>query len=687
MSKDLLLQELENSLFPREFKPFFYELTADEKELLASELIKYTHEKRLEYNTFCEKTIDIALIHIGKNPNLEYLAANIAYEIRRLEELQFLARMSENYFVLLPYIKGLVAQDSLSRAAANIRIVETKIKSDNLLYQIEFYLVKAHYAIANGDLTEALFLILSAKEFLESIEDELEILEVSYLTAKLCYEESNILLQMGRYEKAFELINHGLTIAKRIGNRFLTCLFEISLGKYNIEFKNDIEAGNQHHSRAAFIARRLMNSYLIALTLETIGTNLKLQNKFDEGIKYCKHAEKLYRKIGDEQNRRLIAAKIASFYISFGEISTALRILKELEDLGSRDPTTYLNLIYAHIQIDELDLAELYLERARKFLRGRGDLQGEFLLIYYEGLIEFQSGNFGKAEMLFMNAQEFAELSKLSQQALLASIQFLNVLVSKNIAFPSKRNFIKAFSVINELNTQLSKRYHPHEYYNVDFLKAILLFSNKNYNESSNIFTSLKEHYLELNQKDKLAIINDYLERLTKLQFIEEPVPSRDVIDRYPSSSFVPKPESMDEDELATRPLLLLILSEGGLPLYSHYFAEGNIDIDETLVSGFLGAVVSFTEKIGTRRIYGEDDNLNRGFLQGIRHGNFEILLERTENYIIALVAEKESYLLRKQLRKLAEELNVLFLMDEESIIVLGEKNQYYIQSLINKLF
>ena len=166
----------------------------------------------------------------------------------------------------------------------------------------------------------------------------------------------------------------------------------------------------------------------------------------------------------------------------------------------------------------------------------------------------------------------------------------------------------------------------------------------------------LEENYSRLKLHDNLMIIGDYLVRIEPYQ------------------------------EIRATPRMLLIISDSGLPLYSHHFSGNVPDLDETLISGFLGAIISFTEQIGQSNITSKK-SIERGFLQGIRHGNFEILLERSERYILALVADRENYLLRRQLKRLAQELNLLFLLDDEPIIVLGEKNRYYIQSVINKIF
>ena len=646
---------------------------------------------------FCQGIIELTIKARADLPNLEYMAANIAFANRKISALELISQRSKNHFVLIPHIKGMITRNSLPRASANIRIIEARITIEDPLNQLELFLLKAMYANANGALTDALFLTLAAKEFLTVNENEINSLDARTILAQIYLEESHILMSMGRYEKAHDDIVRGMTLAKEIGNRFLITYFEILYGDYLINFKFDHETGKLHYQKAAKLARKLMNPHLIALTLERLSIVLKNEGKLEDGIKICRHAERLFKKLGDERGRILVANTIADLFITFGHYAKAISKLIELEVLGIRDPKVYLNLAFAHIKIDELDQAETYIEKTKIFMKGRGDLPGEFLLIFYEGLIEFQSGNFGKAELLFSNAQEFAEMNKLSKLALKASLQLIHVLVSKNIVFPSKRNFKRAQFAIVDLGSQIQKDENSLNYNNYQFLKATLLFSKKNYHEAKEIFLKLEENYSRLKLYDNLVIIGDYLARIERLD-------EQGMYNELKQDQISPKNASYEEiptewnilspsidptepyQEIRATPRMLLIISDSGLPLYSHHFSSNTPDLDETLISGFLGAIISFTEQISQSNITSKK-SIERGFLQGIRHGNFEILLERSERYIIALVADRENYLLRRQLRRLAEELNLLFLLDDEPIIVLGEKNQYYIQSVINKIF
>jgi len=690
---DKQITEAEKSFIPREFKHYLTLFEPSELDVLKKIVQKMTLSKS-PYMVFCQKVIATTKELLGQNPNLEFLAANIAYELREMDDLELIAKGSKNYFTLIPLIKGLVRKSSLSRAVANIRIIEHKLSAESLIYQLEFYLAKSLYSVAKGNLTDGLFQLLSAKEYLTSYEEEIDLLYASDLKAQILYQESTILLSMSRYTKAYEIINAGLSIAKKIDHKVLTALFELLYGTYIIEYLNEPDIGNQHHRKAAAIARALMSPYLIAKTLMTIGSNLRMQKNIEEGIKFCKHAAKMFKKMGDQHEEAIAINKIANLEIAYGQISAATSRLLGLEGKRLTAPKTYLNLILAFLKADDLDSAEVYLEKARNALRGRGDLAGEFFLIFYEGLIEYCSGNFSKAEFLFANAQEFADLSKLGILAIKASLQLVSVLVAKNIAKPSKRNFKRAKIAIVDLQGKIKKDENSQDYNDLEFFKAILLFTNKEYVQAEIIFKRLEKFYAKLQVYEKITAVQDYLFRIEnykKLGLLGIKSPQKSSFEEFeatpePLLATSARKNNMRNQiiELGTHPILLLILSTGGLPLYSHYFTDVFGRIDETLVSGFLGAIISFTEKMSEGA---KDAYLRQGFLQGIKHGDFEILLERGENCIVALVTDKESYFIRKQLKRFTEELNILFLTDDEAIIVLGEDNRYFIDSLVKRIF
>ena len=131
------------TFFPDEYKQYLPELTTTEINLIENALLDETNFLDIDYIVFCKKTLEVTLQNLGKYPNLERLAANIAFDIRKLDSLDKIAQMSNNPQVFFPLIKGMISRNSLNRAKANIRIIESKIQHDEIENQIELFIVKS----------------------------------------------------------------------------------------------------------------------------------------------------------------------------------------------------------------------------------------------------------------------------------------------------------------------------------------------------------------------------------------------------------------------------------------------------------------------------------------------------------------------------------------------------------------
>ncbi|MHA2021976.1 MAG: hypothetical protein ACW96N_09695, partial [Candidatus Thorarchaeota archaeon] len=92
-----------------------------------------------------------------------------------------------------------------------------------------------------------------------------------------------------------------------------------------------------------------------------------------------------------------------------------------------------------------------------------------------------------------------------------------------------------------------------------------------------------------------------------------------------------------------------------GLTEYVHYFDQ-KLEMDSTMVSGFISAISSFTGEFmgGT------------GLLRSINHEGSTIMLEHTKPRIVAMIVENETFDIRYLLHGFAEKFNEVFPAAEE---------------------
>jgi len=684
-------QEQKLSFFPNEYLRFIHKLTKQELILLKESLEKNLPLDECDYITFCNHVIALAKNHIGKYSGLELLAAEIAYDIRRLEDLEFLSERSNNPKLLASLAKGLIEKNDIQKATEIIKLVEPYIDFNDKIFLQEYLLAKGLLLKSRGDFIAALLTTLAAKEVVNSLQSELSESEFFTYKARILIEESNILLYLGRFAEAFETIRSGLSIAKETGNRIFATHFEILYGNYLVEYERDFVNGRKHHRKAAKIAQELRNPYLIAIALEAAGFNFVRQRKLKEGLNFCQQAIKILENIGDIRRKAQLINIVANLNISFGEVATALQMLKELEkQIGSDDLTTILNLINANIRADNLDEAENYLRRAKQLIRGKGWIKGEFQLIFFEGLIQLQSGRFERAEQLFNDAYNMAMENKLTYLALQANIQLANVLVNKNLIFPSKRNHIKALKIIEELSEQVAPAVDSFDFDSVELLRAILHFSNREYQPAKEILLALLQNFEKFNEEIRKAIAIDYLDKIEQAVKREQELCSKNAktdICIASSQLFTQNIQAyirpLKTKEI--KPKMFLIITDAGIPLYSYYF-ESDFQMDKTLISGFLSAILYFSEELqATRKKPGSKPEKEK--LEAIKHKQFEIILEKQEGFCTAIIAEKETYSLRRKLLELTAKLAKYLQRFEIDYLELTSRQRKYIERLVKDHF
>lgn len=677
--------EMEINFFPNDYRRHLPLLSADEFELVKELEEKTT--KEIDYITFCEWIISIAKNDIGKHPNLEMLAAEIAYDNRKFYDLKFLGERSANpklcYFLAMGYVE----KNLIIKASDILKVSESHIEINNDTILHEYLLAKAIISKAKGDYLGSLFTIIAAKEYLKNSNFD----ELSFQTSlvRILAEESSVLLHLGRTTDAIVSIKEGLSLSYDLKNTFFTIIFELYYGNFLIEFERDFKSGSEYHKNAAKMAQKFRNPFLIALTLETIGVNLKKQRKLKEGLNFCEQAEVIFNEIGDERRQRIIANTIADLHLSFGNNSKALEILEKLEENDDSDLETIFNLINTHIRNDDLDKAELYLATAKDLLKGKGWVKGEFQLIFFEGLINLQSGVFDEAEKLLLLARDEAKENNLDYLALQASIQLLSVLVNKNLVFQSKRNFKKAKDTIDDLQHMRKIEVDSFDYDSIELMKAILLFSNKEYDQAKEIFDVLQNNFENFGEISRRKIVADYLEKINQITSSKNLLKDlKETTEINYSSSQILNPNMDDTSPVYLTkgdPNIFLIISDSGVPLYSYYF-EHSFTMDQSLISGFITAIVHFTGELKSSK-EGENLDDDKSELLAIRHGGFEILMEKKEKFVAAIIADKETYSLRRNLVTLTNRLDKYLKNFDFYYSNLSTKQSNYIKRKVEEMF
>ena len=123
-----------------------------------------------------------------------------------------------------------------------------------------------------------------------------------------------------------------------------------------------------------------------------------------------------------------------------------------------------------------------------------------------------------------------------------------------------------------------------------------------------------------------------------------------------------------------------MVMTDSGLPLYSRVFKE-EWNVNEQLFSGFLSAFNSFSDEI-----------FKKGFDRGI-FGDYSILMNSIENFMISYIFLGQSYLAKQRFSKFTEKIQNTEIIQKKLIhskntgLVLYPKDIPELEAQINEIF
>jgi len=149
----------------------------------------------------------------------------------------------------------------------------------------------------------------------------------------------------------------------------------------------------------------------------------------------------------------------------------------------------------------------------------------------------------------------------------------------------------------------------------MDRLAGKISIEHDNLLEELNTWENLKEQDISLKERMELAHVDEQIDNLLwKRDF----------------SSL----EHSDEE-----PILLLVLSEGGVPIFSHVFSK-DWSFEDDLFGGFLSAINSFSGELFSK-------GLDRA-----KFGEHTVLMRAVASFTICYLFKGQSYLAQKRINK-----------------------------------
>lgn len=556
------------------------------------------------------------------------------------------------------------ALEHISEAENLLNSMSDKSSSEFLRLKADFLLIKSIACHYSTDHNKALELAQEWLALRENLNEKLDIAIIYCHMADILIFKSDPTTALDYAMKSF-VIQEELT--NQIG--IATSLYLIGLSYYN---KGDFD--------------QALKSVKQSLTIREISTSTKLQSihllgaiyrekgELDRTLKYYIRAAKLAEQEGYIEDFLENIMGIGATYRMKGNLEKATEYLQNSMELSEKYKNPYgissslFYLILTNLDNNSLNQAQLHLKQLEEFAHQNESRIFNQVHIISKALVLKKRGrirNHTEAELL---------LKQITEDEISSPQLYLLALVNLCELFLEELDMTNNSEVLDELIpliAQLSNIAEDQNAYlwlaEIKLLQAKLALIQMKIKEAEQLITQ-SQQIAELHGLNLLAIRisvehDTLLEQLSTWNSLEKtnaPMSERiklasfkGVIDRMQGKSAIEPPKLTHE-----MPVLLLIIGEGGFPLFSNPFAK-DWSFKDDIISGFLSAFNSFSGELFAKR------------LDRAKFGEYTLLMRSISSYSICYLFKGQTYLANQKLTKFVESL-------QNSDSIWETMNKYY---------
>ncbi|MFX0021413.1 MAG: tetratricopeptide repeat protein [Candidatus Hermodarchaeota archaeon] len=511
--------------------------------------------------------------------------------------------------------------------------------------QGDLILIKSIIYRISNDINKALELALKWLKLHEQTDKKLDL-------ARVYWQLGEIFLYKSEPNKALDYAKKSLIIQKKLNNKvgIATSLNLVGLSYYS---KGNFLQALKFCKQSLMIKEISVRTKLDAL--HNLGAIYKENGAINRTMRYYTRAVKLAEKEDYTENYIINILGIGAIYRMKGEhdkaienFTRSLLLSKKIKSLyGMSSSLFYLILI--NIDLNTHKQAQIYLSQLDELTTQTGSYIFKQVYIIAKALILKKSGrirNYAEAEMLL---KQVTEKEIAAPQLYLLSFVNLCELFLEEL---SLTNSMDALDELNSLIMSVSKVAENQNAYlwltEIKLLQAKLALIQMNITDAEQLLTHAQQiaeiHGLNFlavkisSEHDKLL---DHLNTWENLGKQNAPLVERiklahfeSVINRMQGRSIIKPPKLVHEI-----PVLLLIIGEGGFPLFSIVFSE-EWPFKNDLISGFLSAFDSFSGVIFAKR------------LDRAKFGDYTLLMQSINKFSFCYFFKGQSYLAKLKLNR-----------------------------------
>ncbi len=518
------------------------------------------------------------------------------------EDLLSLHILKSSLLLALGQLKD--AQNLAERVLEQSKILKSYDKSIDALNLIAWIYWRL------GKLEEALDEIGKAEEIISSQFPE-PIAEIQKKHASLFLIKGGIFFARGNLELIKKCLEEGLELVKLINDKKLIMQFTLNTGTY-YGIKGNIDLAIKYHSQALAVAKEINDKQNTIIALNNLGWVYRMQGKLDDAFESINQSYALCKEINSPKIH-IILDSLFHVVLDKGNLKLAQNYLDQMKELKDQEEYEIIKLDYLinKALLLKANPRASNLSEAQKILRKAVEED----IVLYEAHID---ALLNLCDLLLMDLRNTNDLEILKEMQPYFS-RLLDI-AEKNNSYPliAETKLLQARLALLTFNIKnarqlLSEAQHIAEKYGLNRLSMKISNEHDELLKQMDLWEKLKKSDSPIGERLKLTQIEDEMKRMIQKRTVD-----------------VPK---LSEED----PLLLLIMSEGGVPAFSHTFSK-DWDFSDDLLSGFLTSFDSISKEVFS-------EGLDRA-----KFGNHTILINPVENFLVCYLFKGQSYFAKLKL-------------------------------------
>ena len=557
--------------------------------------------------------------------------------------------------VHIQFLMGLIC--TYQNKGEEVIEVGTQISSEaqklkhNLSYLDGLYLILIGFIIS--DKFEQMSEILEkAEDVLNSISNVPET-DLKLRQSRITLMKAWVVFRSGKIKLSEELIQTTLNFLSEFEDNFEKVWAYLLLAQINIQIKSQFELSMENSKKALSIAKRIrFNHYWIAYSYIGIGVSYSLIYEYDQSLKFHFKSLDIFKQIKNNWYISNIFNNIGLTYSDKGEYKSSLKYLEQSLALWEKNSLNIEgcldSMIYVALETGDKDSAQKYFNQLEeRYIQKKEDNFRELIYFYNKAVLLKRSSrirDIAEAEKLFQQIIK-AENSYFDYK-LYAYIHLCDILITEfNLNYNDE--------ILQELNEFISKlstiAEETHSYLvfcETFILQAKLALLHFDFNSARRFLTQAQKT-AESKGIRRLAIKISYehdklIEQLHLWKSLKESETS--ISERWNLAGLneqiaLMKKKGLGEvpDILDEKPVFLLIVSEGGVPLFSQSFSE-DTKFEEHLFGGFFTTINRFIT-----------ENFSEG-LDRASFGKYTLLMNVFSPFLMCYIYKGQSYSAQKRI-------------------------------------